>query len=281
MGQRREQDAAGLAAALLVDESLQASPEPSCEPDRIGDAALALSVRNVDFSYGPVQVLFDVSIDVPRGQVLALLGTNGAGKSTLLRVVSGLGRATRGRVYLNGQDITRFDTMSRVRAGIVQVSGGKAAFPTLSVYENLLVGAHTFIWDTERVGVKFDEVLALFPALEPRLHSLAGTLSGGERQMLAIGKALMLEPEVLIIDELSLGLAPVIVQDLLRIVEGLKARGMTIILVEQSVNIALSIAERAIFMEKGRVRFEGASADLIGRDDLVRAVFLGTRAKRR
>ncbi len=277
----KAKDPAALAAVVLDAAAPQAqdsavSPD---ESDERGDPP-ALRVRNIDFSYGPVQVLFDVSIDVPSHQVLALLGTNGAGKSTLLRVVSGLGRPSRGQVWLNGRDITHTDTMGRVRAGIVQVSGGKAVFPTLSVYENLMVGAHTFIWDTERVRAKCDEVLTLFPPLEARLDSLAGTLSGGEAQMLAIAKALMLEPELLIIDELSLGLAPVIVQDLLRIVESLKASGLTIILVEQSVNIALSVADRAIFMEKGRVRFEGPSQELIGRDDLVRAVFLGAEVSR-
>lgn len=234
-----------------------------------------LQVRGVDFSYGPVQVLFDVSLSVRRGEVLALLGTNGAGKSTVLRVVSGLGIPSRGVVRFDGETITLADPSHRVSAGIVQVPGGKAVFPTLSVRENLLAGAYPIIWDTELVEQRAERVLGLFPRLRERLDQPAGTMSGGERQMLAIGKALMLDPRLLVIDELSLGLAPVVVQDLLATIERLKAEGITMIIVEQSVNVALSVADRAIFMEKGQVRFEGPAQELLERDDLVRAVFLG------
>ena len=234
-----------------------------------------LQVRNLDFSYGPVQVLFDVNVDVRKGEVLALLGTNGAGKSTLLRAVSGLAIPDRGVVRLNGRAVTYSDAEARVRAGIVQVPGGKAVFPTLSVEENLRVGAHTYVWDHERLEAKLEEVLELFPRLRERLDQPAGKMSGGEQQMLALAKGLLLDPEILLVDELSLGLAPVVVQDILAVVERLKERGLTMVIVEQSVNIALEIADRAVFMEKGRVRFEGPAKDLLERDDLVRAVFLG------
>lgn len=234
-----------------------------------------LQVRGVDFSYGPVQVLFDVDVSVRRGEVLALLGTNGAGKSTLLRVISGLGVPSRGVVRLDGENLTLADAGHRVRQGIVQVPGGKAIFPTLTVEENLLAGAWSFVWDTALVEARAEEVLTLFPRLRERLTQPAGTMSGGEAQMLAIAKALMLQPRVLLIDELSLGLAPVVVQDLLATVERLKAEGITMVIVEQSVNVALSVADRAVFMEKGQVRFEGPAAELLERDDLVRAVFLG------
>ena len=232
-----------------------------------------LQVHNIDFSYGQVQVLFDVSLEVQRGEVLALLGTNGAGKSTVLRVISGIALPTRGVVRLNGKNVTFTDAELRVREGIVQVPGGKAIFPSLTVAENLVAGAYGFVWETDRVQQRVDEVLQLFPVLGERIDQRAGTLSGGEQQMLAIAKALLLDPEILIIDELSLGLAPVVVQQLLETIDGLKARGITMIIVEQSVNVALAIADRAIFMEKGQVRFEGPAQDLLERDDLVRAVF--------
>jgi ABC-type branched-subunit amino acid transport system ATPase component len=238
-----------------------------------GGEVPALQVRNLDFSYGQVQVLFDVSFDVRKGEVLALLGTNGAGKSTVLRAISGLAPPMRGVVRFNGRTITYTEAELRVGMGIVQVPGGKAVFPSLSVAENLVAGAYRFVWDTERVQERADEVLDLFPVLRERLDQRAGTLSGGEQQMLALAKALVLDPEVLIIDELSLGLAPVVVQQILEIVERLKARGITMVIVEQSVNVALSIADRAIFMEKGQVRFEGPAQELLERDDLVRAVF--------
>jgi ABC-type branched-subunit amino acid transport system ATPase component/sugar phosphate permease len=274
-----------IAAALLahgsrfvrqdIARSVADLMEERDERERVaaGGEIPVLQVHNIDFSYGQVQVLFDVSLEVQRGEVLALLGTNGAGKSTVLRVISGIALPTRGVVRLNGKNVTFTDAELRVRSGIVQVPGGKAIFPTLTVGENLVAGAYGFVWDTERVQSRVDEVLDLFPVLRDRLDQAAGTLSGGEQQMLALAKALLLDPEILIIDELSLGLAPVVVQQLLEIVERLKERGITMIIVEQSVNVALSIADRAIFMEKGQVRFEGPAQDLLERDDLVRAVF--------
>jgi ABC-type branched-subunit amino acid transport system ATPase component len=143
------------------------------------------------------------------------------------------------------------------------------------VRENLLAGAHTFIWDAARLEQKSAEVLALFPRLKERLDQPAGTLSGGEQQMLALAKALLLDPKLLLIDELSLGLAPVMVQEILKTIDVLRERGITMVVVEQSLNVALAISDRAVFMEKGRVRFEGPAAELMERDDLARAVFLG------
>ena len=234
-----------------------------------------LQIRHLDYSYGPVQVLFDVNLDVRRGEVLALLGTNGAGKSTLLRAISGLGFADRGVVRLAGRTVTFSDPGTRVRLGIVQVPGGKAVFPTMTVAENLLAGAYTFIWDRDQLRSRVDEVLELFPVLAGRLDQPAETLSGGEQQMLALASGLLLDPQILLIDELSLGLAPVVVEQLLAIVERLKEKGLTMVIVEQSINVALAVADRAVFMEKGEVRFEGPARELLDRDDLVRAVFLG------
>ena len=284
--------------SLAVEELL----EERAEHERVSAAGAStpvLQVRNLDFSYGPVQVLFDVSLEVARGEVLALLGTNGAGKSTLLRAVSGLGFPDRGVVRLNGRTVTYAEAEARFAAGIVQLRGGGGVFPDLTVRDNLLAAlsrrsrAETRGLDQpgrtrglgrgltlDRAGraeaeARADSAAELFPALADRLAVAAGDLSGGQQQMLALAMALAQEPEVLLIDELSLGLAPALVQELLEVVEGLRARGQTMVIVEQSLNVALAFADRAVFMEKGRVRFEGPAAELAERDDLVRAVFLG------
>ena len=238
-----------------------------------GDALPLLQVRHLDFSYGPVQVLFDVGLDVWEGEVVALLGTNGAGKSTVLRAVSGLSPGDRGVVRFAGKTLTFAEPRVRLERGIVQVPGGKATFPNLTVADNLRARGYTV--PADELDDRTQRVLEIFPVLADRLDQPAGTLSGGEQQMLAIAGALLLNPRILLIDELSLGLAPVMVQQLLEVVARLKEQGMTMVIVEQSINVALSIADRAIFMEKGQVRFEGPAAELLERDDLVRAVFLG------
>ncbi len=259
--------------SLAVEELLEEQEE--ARKIAAGDEVPALQVRNLDFSYGPVQVLFDVEIEVGKGEVVALLGTNGAGKSTLLRAISGLGIPDRGVVRLNGRTITYAEAETRFRVGIVQLRGGAGIFPSLSIGENLraaLLGSNVEPAEADRRVAK---ALETFPALRDRLTEPAGDLSGGQQQMLALAMALMHEPEVLLIDELSLGLAPVVVQELLSVVERLKAQGQTMIIVEQSLNVALAFADRAIFMEKGIVRFEGPAQELAERDDLARAVFLG------
>ena len=237
-----------------------------------------LQVEDVDFAYGRLQVLFGVSVEVGRGEALALLGTNGAGKSTLFRVVCGLDRPTAGRVVLDGEDITGVPAEELPARGLVLVPGGRAVFADMSVAENLNMQAipvrHRTAWVRERRA----EVLDRFPRLRERLSQPAGTLSGGEQQQLALAKALLLDPKVLCIDELSLGLAPVVVQELLEVVRGIHATGVAIVLVEQSLNIAAEMCERAVFMEKGAVSFEGRTAELLERDDIARAVFLGAPA---
>ena len=238
------------------------------------DDVPALQVSNVDFSYGRVQVLFDVSFDVQRGETLALLGTNGAGKSTALRVISGLAIPSRGVVRLDGRTITLTAPETRVKLGIHQLPGGKAIFGAMSVRDNLEMA--TFIYpdraDAER---RIERSLDLFPQLRDRLSESAGDLSGGQQQMLGLAMALVHDPEVLIIDELSLGLAPTVVQQLLEVIDRLKEQGQTMIIVEQSLQVALAVADRAIFMEKGQVKFSGPTAELLERDDLARTVFLG------
>lgn len=232
-----------------------------------------LQVRNVDVSYGNLQVLFDVGFEVRRGECLALLGTNGAGKSTILRAISGLVMPDRGVIRMNGRTITLVDPQYRASMGLVQVPGGEAVFRSMTVGENLELWSRQ-ITDATRRRERLAIVDETFPVLRDRRDDRAGSMSGGQQQMLALAKAVMLEPELLCIDELSLGLAPVVVQDLLAVVERLKAQGVTMIIVEQSVNVALSIADRAVFMERGEVRFEGPAAELMERGDLLRAVFL-------
>mgnify|MGYP001319544621 FL=1 len=235
----------------------------------------ALQLNNIDFSYGPVQVLFDVAFEVRKGETLALLGTNGAGKSTILRVISGLGIPQRGVVRLGGRTVTYTSPQLRSRLGIQQLPGGNGVFPDMTVRQNLVMGAYIHRSDSDDVERRISSVLELFPDLERRQDQRAGSMSGGQQQMLALARVLLHEPEVLLIDELSLGLAPTVVHDLLELVERLQERGQTIILVEQSLNVALSIADRAIFLEKGQVRFEGSAQELLERDDMARAVFLG------
>ncbi|MFN2537231.1 MAG: ABC transporter ATP-binding protein [Mycobacteriales bacterium] len=233
-------------------------------------------MQDVDASYGPLQVLFGASLAVPAGGRVALLGTNGAGKSTLLKVASGLLPPSRGRVCFDGRDITRLAPEDRVRLGLTQIGGGRATFPSLTVLDNLRMGAYQFLHRRTLVDQRLEEVLAVFPSLRTRLGQPGGTLSGGEQQMMALGRALVAGPRLLMVDELSLGLAPVVMQEILRMVDELGRRGTTLLLVEQSLNVSLSVADHAYFMEKGEIRFSGATADLLERGDLVRSVFLGS-----
>ena len=261
--------------SLVVEEIRELQAEHERLHDSPGDIPV-LQLRNIDFSYGPVQVLFDVHLDVRRGETLALLGTNGAGKSTVLRVVSGLGIPSRGVVRLNGHNLTLCSPETRVRWGIHQLAGGKAIFAPMSVRENLEMAGFVHRRDRHDRRERFERALAIFPELRDRLGDTAGSLSGGQQQMLGLAMALMHDPEILLVDELSLGLAPVMVEQLLGVVDRLKRDGQTMIIVKQSLNVALAVAERAMFMEKGRIRFEGPSRALLERDDLVRAVFLGS-----
>jgi ABC-type branched-subunit amino acid transport system ATPase component len=233
-----------------------------------------LSCRGIDFAYGPVQVLFGVDFTVDDGEMVALLGTNGAGKSTLLRVVSGLGIPRRGGVYYRGAEITHLATDRRVKLGISQVPGGKAVFGPLSVVDNLRVYGYALGRNAGAVQRGIDETFEMFPVLDERRNQLASTLSGGEQQMVALGKAYIHRPQLLLIDELSLGLAPIIVGQLLEMVRQINAAGTAVVLVEQSANIALSLVNHAYFMEKGDIRFDGRAADLLERPDLLRSVFL-------
>ena len=259
----------------LVVMELQEEQEEHKRQEADPDEIPVLQLSNVDFSYGHVQILFGVNFEVKRGEVLALLGTNGAGKSTSLNVAAGLEIASRGAVRLNGRNITYTTPEQRARLGIHLLPGGNGVFGPMTVAENLEMGG--FVYRSERAELhrRTERVYELFPHLKERRGARADSLSGGQQQMLALAMAMLHDPAVLMIDELSLGLAPIIVQELIEVVDGLKAEGVTLIIVEQSLNVAAAIADRAVFLEKGRVRFEGQIRDLIERDDLARAVFLG------
>jgi len=240
-----------------------------------GESGALLTCRGVDVAYDKVQVLFGVDVDIHEGEIVALLGTNGAGKSTLLKAISGLVHPIAGHITFDGRDITNARPAATTDLGIVQVPGGKAVFPTLTVAEHFKAGTWLYArQDADEVKQRTEQVLQMFPRVKERWGNLAGDLSGGEQQQLALGMAFVARPRLLVIDELSLGLAPVIVERLLEAVRAIHAEGATVVLVEQSVNVALTLADRAYFMEKGQVRFEGATADLLHRDDVLRSVFL-------
>ncbi len=235
-------------------------------------ASPRLTVERLDVAYGTVQVLFDVDLDVNRGEVVALLGTNGAGKTTLLRAISGLEPVLGGRITLAGLDITRTRPTWRVGMGLHQIVGGEAVVPSLTVHENLRLFGHGVPPAQREEGIA--EAYELFPRLAERDAQHAATLSGGEKQMLALAKAPIVRPRLLMIDEFSLGLAPLIVGELLPVVRAIADGGASVLLVEQSVNVALSIADRAYVMEKGEIGFSGDAADLRDQPDLLRAAYL-------
>jgi ABC-type branched-subunit amino acid transport system ATPase component/ABC-type branched-subunit amino acid transport system permease subunit len=235
---------------------------------------IALSCRGVEVSYGPVQILFGVDLDVHEGEIVALLGTNGAGKSTLLKGASGLVKVGGGDVTLHGTSIAGAPAEAIARMGLALMPGGRGVFPTLTVDENLRLGAWMIRTHHASVAEARARVVALFPILAQRVGQQAGNLSGGEQQMLSLAMALMVTPKVLMIDELSLGLAPTVVAQLLEVVKMLHREGTTIVVVEQSVNVALELAERAVFLEKGEVRFSGRTAELLDRPDILRSVFI-------
>ncbi len=263
---------------IADDTGIDLRPTEPDEPDTrltVVPPDSLLACRDIDAAYGRVPVLFGVDLAVDDGEIVGLLGTNGAGKSTVLRVVSGLLPATAGSVVFDGNDITDETPEKRVERGLVTVPGGRGVFGSLTVEENLRVAEWLHRDDRTFVEATRQRIMTLFPNLERRLDQRASSLSGGEQQMLTIAQAMLCRPRLLIIDELSLGLAPQIVGELLDVVRRLSADGTTMIIVEQSVNVATEIAERAVFMERGQVRFSGATSELAGRTDLLRSVFFG------
>jgi len=233
-----------------------------------------LRVEGVDAAYGPVQILFGLDVDVDEGEIVALLGTNGAGKSTLFKCITGLLPPSRGSIRFRGDELVGRPTDEIAEMGVVMMPGGKSVFPTLTVRENLRLASWLKRRDKQAVQDAEDRIVELFPRLGERIDQLAGNLSGGEQQMLAVGQALVPDPQLLLIDELSLGLAPTIVGQLIEVVKQVHAQGLTVVVVEQSINVALTLAERAVFMEKGEFRFTGSTSELLERPDILRSVFI-------
>ena len=231
-----------------------------------------LNVQGLKSGYGVVEVLRGVDLQVMPGELVALLGSNGAGKTTLNLTLSGLVAARAGQVGFDGQDITGLHSRQVVKHGLIQVPEGRKVFPNLSVHENLELGA--FTRGRERKLQNLDKVYETFPRLKERVAQLAGTLSGGEQQMLAIGRGLMAEPRLLILDEPSLGLSPLLVEEMFGLISQLRSSGLAILLVEQNVGQSLDIADRAYVMENGQIRFTGTPAELLASDTL-RQAYLG------
>ena len=235
-----------------------------------------LEVAGLKVNYGAVAAIKGVDIAVAAGEVVALLGANGAGKSTILRTISGLSRPRAGRITLAGEAIHRLPPSRIVRLGIAHCPEGRRVFGSLSVAENLRLGASARA-DRSGVGEDRDRIYAMFPVLRERMHQSAGTLSGGEQQMLAVGRALMARPRVLLLDEPSLGLAPLLVQQIFRTLAELKAAGVTMLLVEQNIKLALDVSDRAYVLRTGEVSLAGSAAELKADYEKVAAAYLGAR----
>ena len=233
-----------------------------------------LKIADLRVSYGGIEALKGISMEVQQGQIVTLIGANGAGKSTTLRAISGLVRPAAGRIEFLGRDITGMDTQKVVEGGISLVPEGRRVFPNLTVLENLKIGAYL---RKDDAGIKTDllEVFDLFPRLKEREWQLAGTLSGGEQQMLAVGRAMMAKPRMMMMDEPSLGLAPLVVRNIFSIITELKKRGMTILLIEQNANAALKCADYGFVLETGRITMQGTGAQLLN-DPRVKEAYLGS-----
>ena len=236
-----------------------------------------LEVQGLHAGYGLVEVLHGLTFQVPKGQVVTLIGSNGAGKTTTMRALSGMIRPRSGTIRLNGKDIAGLESHDVAREGLAHSPEGRRVFPTLSVEDNLTLGAFPRLTGSRPKGdvaADRDRSFALFPRLKERRNQLAGTLSGGEQQMLAMGRALMLKPEILLLDEPSMGLAPKLVEEVFRIIRQLKEEKVTMLLVEQFAMAALGVADHAYVLENGHIRFQGPAAQLKN-DPAVRAAYLG------
>ncbi|WP_028600997.1 ABC transporter ATP-binding protein [Ottowia thiooxydans] len=231
-----------------------------------------LEVKDMRAAYGRIEVLDGVSLDIEAGEIVALIGANGAGKTTLLRTLSGVHPLAAGQIFFDGVDVSAQASHVRLRAGMAQVPEGRQVFGPLSVRDNLLMGA--YVRDQAEVPQDIERMLDLFPILREKQHLPAGSLSGGQQQMLALGRALMARPRLLLLDEPSMGLAPVIVQEVFRIIRRLRGQGTTILLVEQNAHLALTVADRAYVMESGRIAFSGDSGSVRG-DPQVQKAYLG------
>ncbi len=232
-----------------------------------------LKITDLNVFYGPIHALKGVSLEVNDGEIVTLIGSNGAGKSTTLNAITGIVKVASGKVELDGQDITNAASHKIVQHGISLSPEGREVFPGLTVEENLRMGAYTR-QNKQEIAQNFERVYDLFPRLKERVSQPAGTLSGGEQQMLAIGRSLMSSPKYLLLDEPSMGLAPNLVQMIFSLIEEINKQGMTILLIEQNANMALSVASRAYVLETGRVSLSGDAAEL-AQDERVKKAYLG------
>jgi branched-chain amino acid transport system ATP-binding protein len=233
-----------------------------------------LQIDSIEMSYGAIQAIRGVSFSVAKGEVVAIIGANGAGKSTLLKGVAGIEPLKQGRIIWNGKDISQVSAHERLRFGIALAPEGRGVFPDQSIRDNLLLGAYAIRNDKERVANLLELEFQRFPRLKERSEQMAGTLSGGEQQMLAISRALMSQPQLLLLDEPSLGLAPLIMREIFQSIKSLREAGLTILLVEQMANQALKVADRAYVLETGSVKLGGSGKELADHPD-VRAAYLG------
>ena len=236
-----------------------------------------LEVRDLEVYYGVIQAIKGISFDVNQGEIVALIGANGAGKTTTLHTITGLISAKTGKIVYEGTDITRVPGYKLVGMGIAHVPEGRRVFATLTVLQNLKMGAYTRK-DKEETESTLKMIYQRFPRLEERKNQLAGTLSGGEQQMLAMGRALMSHPKLMMMDEPSLGLAPLIVQDIFNIIKEINKQGVTILLIEQNANMALRIADQGYVLETGRISLSGTGRELLA-DESVKAAYLGKKKK--
>lgn len=234
-----------------------------------------LRIEDLQVSYGGIEAVRGISFDVCAGEIVTLIGANGAGKSSTLRTISGLVKPKAGKVIFEDEDITGKDPTAIVSKGIVMVPEGRRIFPNLTVLENLRIGAYLRKDDLEE---DIEKVYKYFPRLKERSWQEGGTLSGGEQQMLAVGRALMAKPKLLMMDEPSLGLAPIVVQDIFEIIRKIHDAGTTVLLIEQNANMALHVADRAYVIENGKIAMEGTGAQLLS-DEKVRAAYLGTTSQ--
>lgn len=234
-----------------------------------------LKVDDLHVAYGGIEALKGISLEVPDGKIVTLIGANGAGKSTLLRTIMGLEKPTKGTITYNDQDITGLNSQKIVTSGITLVPEGRRVFPNLTVLENLKIGAYLRN-DTAEIEKEIKWIYEMFPRLEERSWQLAGTLSGGEQQMLALGRALMCRPKVIMMDEPSLGLAPLVIKDIFYIIQDINRRGMTILLIEQNANMALKVADIAYVLETGKITLTGSGAELLENPE-VKAAYLGKK----
>ncbi|SCZ80009.1 ABC transporter ATP-binding protein [Acidaminobacter hydrogenoformans] len=232
-----------------------------------------LKISNLSVAYGGIQAVKNISIDVPRGKIVTLIGSNGAGKSTTLRTIAGVVKPKEGSILFNGEEILGKSPDDIVTRGITLVPEGRKVFSDLTVFENLKIGAYVH---KHKLDDDIAKVYKLFPRLEERAWQYAGTLSGGEQQMLAVGRALMSRPKLIMMDEPSLGLAPLIVKDIFNIIKTVNAEGITVLLIEQNANLALKIADMAYVMETGVITMEGTGAALLA-DESVKEAYLGKR----